>query len=259
MFYGTGIATYVWILDTNKDDERRGKIQLIDGSELWESMRKGMGDKRRFISDQNRAEILEAYRDFTGSDISKILTPQDFMFRDVPVTKQAHYATEFSDTVVEALQSHRDFTTEHIPILRSLHGTPWNDLPETLRAAAKKVGLKAPGATLIDAIMSAMATDNPDAPPAINRKGDPVIDASWKITERVPYSVDLEAHMRTEVLPFAPDAQWDETKAKNGNEIPFTRIFYAPEEPRPLEEIDSDVQRIMGELMEMFAEVKTDE
>src|SRR5699024_3287689 len=190
--------------------------------------------------------------------ISKILTPQDFMFRDVPVFRSAHYATTFSDAVVDALQSRKDFTTEHIQVLKSLAGTPWNDLHETIPAAAKKIGLKAP-AGLIDAAMNAMATEDPDAPPAVNRKGETVIDTSWKITERVPYSVDLDEHMQTEVLPFAPDAQWDETKAKDGNEIPFTRIFYVPEEPRPLEEIDADVQRIMSELMEMFAEVKTDE
>src|SRR5699024_8963834 len=135
----------------------------------------------------------------TDSDISKILTPDDFMFRDIPVAKQAHYATTFSDAVVEALQSRKDFTPEHIQVLRSLAGTPWNDLPEAIPAAAKKVGLKAP-AGLIDAAMNAMATDDPDAPPAVNRKGDPVIDASWKITERVPHSVDLVEHMRTEVL-----------------------------------------------------------
>jgi len=259
MFYGTSIATYVWILDTNKDPRRRGKIQLLDASNHWSPMRKPMGEKRRLISGDQRAELLEAYRDFEESDISKILTPQDFMFRDVPVFKQAHYATEFSDEVVNTLQSRRDFTTEHISILKSLDGTPWNDLPKAIPAAAKAIGIKVPSATFIDAAMKEMAAEDPDAPPAVNRKGEPVIDTSWKITERVPYSVDLEEHMQTEVLPFAPDAQWDETKAKDGNEIPFTRIFYVPEEPRPLEEIDADVQRIMGELMEMFAEVKVDE
>lgn len=258
MFYGTGIATYVWILDTNKDDERRGKIQLIDATSHWSPMRKPLGEKRREMSKGVRQTILDAYRDFTNSDISKILTPQDFMFRDVPVFKQARFATKFTDEVVEALQSRKDFTTEHLDILRSLDGTPWNDLSKAIPAAAKKIDLKAP-AGLVDAAMNAMAVEDPDAPPAVNRKGEPVIDPSWKITERIPYSVDLEDHMRTEVLPFAPDAQWDETKTKDGNEIPFTRIFYVPEEPRPLEEIDADVQRIMGELMDMFAEVKVDE
>jgi type I restriction enzyme M protein len=58
--------------------------------------------------------------------------------------------------------------------------------------------------------------------------------------------------MAREVVPFSPDAQWDESKAKHGNEIPFTRIFYTPRAPRPLDEIDSEVQRLMGELADMF-------
>jgi type I restriction enzyme M protein len=37
--------------------------------------------------------------------------------------------------------------------------------------------------------------------------------------------------------------------------MPFTRIFYVPEKPRPLSEIDSDVQKLMGELAEMFMAV----
>ena len=81
----------------------------------------------------------------------------------------------------------------------------------------------------------------------------------WKISERVPMSEDLDEHMESEVLPFAPEATWDEAKAKHGNEIPFTRIFYVPEEPRPLADIDADVQRIMGELAEMFQEVKSND
>jgi len=89
-----------------------------------------------------------------------------------------------------------------------------------------------------------------------DREGAAVVADGWKIVERVPATEDLDEHMATEVLPFAPGAMWDESKAKDGNEIPFTRIFYVPEEPRPLAEIDADVQRIMGELAQMFEGVK---
>lgn len=103
--------------------------------------------------------------------------------------------------------------------------------------------------------MNAMAVADDGEPLAIDRKGKPVIAAGWKVTERVSLNEDVAEHMEREVLPFAPDAQWDATKAKHGTEIPFTRIFYAPEEPRPLAEIDADVERLMGELAEMFAAV----
>lgn len=251
MFYGTGIATYVWILDNDKQLKRRGKIQLLDASGLWEPMRKGMGDKRREMSEVNREAVVHAYQRFEDSEISRILTPQDFMFRDVPVFKQARLAARFSDEAVDALRSRRDFSEALVRVLRGLDGAEWNELPELIRAGAKAEGIKAP-VGLIDAVMKAMAVPDENAPLAVDRKGAPVLADGWKIVERVPMSEDLDEHMAREVLPFAPEAKWDESKAKHGNEIPFTRIFYVPEEPRPLAEIDADVQRIMGELAEMF-------
>ena len=137
----------------------------------------------------------------------------------------------------------------------ALDGQSWNLIPKHLKSAATGAGVKA-STGLIDAIMKAVAVPDENAPASIDRKGNPVLAEGWKITERVPMSEDLAEHMAREVLPFAPDAQWDESKAKEGNEIPFTRIFYVPEEPRPLEEIDADVARIMGELSAMFEAVK---
>ncbi|WJZ68455.1 type I restriction-modification system subunit M [Kocuria rosea] len=256
MFYGTGIATYIWFLDTNKAPEREGKIQLIDGSGQWEPMRPPMGDKRREMREKDRRFVAQAYRDFDGADpaISRILTPDDFRFRDIPVFKQAHLAARFSDEAVEVLRGRRDFTDAHVEVMKSLDGTPWNELPNSFPLAAKGAGLKAP-LSLVDAMMKAMAVPDDTAAPAVDRKGKAVLADGWKITERVPLSEDVAEHMEREVLPFAPDAQWDDSKAKYGNEIPFTRLFYVPEEPRPLVEIDADVRMLMGELAEMFKEV----
>ena len=255
MFYGTAIATYVWILDNNKTAARQGKIQLIDASDLWEPMRRPLGDKRRQMSTSNRSTVVEAYESFTDSGISRVLTPQDFMFRDVPVYKQARLVTRYSEEAIDTLRGRRDFSEAFIQILKDFDGTPWNLIPKRLPIMAKAAGLKAP-VGLIDAVMAAMAVPDETAPPSVDRKGHPVLADGWKITERVPMSEDLEEHMAREVLPFAPEARWDESKAKHGNEIPFTRIFYVPEEPRPLAEIDADVQRIMGELAEMFKGMK---
>jgi len=103
-----------------------------------------------------------------------------------------------------------------------------------------------------------MGVQDDSAPLAVDRKGNPVLIDGWKITERVPMSEDFDEHMAHKVLPFAKGATWDEGKAKEGNEIPFTRIFYVPEEPRALEDIDADVARLMGELGVMFEAVHKD-
>lgn len=255
MFYGTGIATYVWFLDTDKEPHRKKKIQLIDGSGEWEPLRKPMGDKRREMDDDNRRDVVQAYKDFVDSPISRILTPDDFRFRDVPVFRQARFATRFGDEAVNALRSRRDFTAGHAKIMEFLDGTVWNDLAIAFPQAAKVAGLNAPPA-LVDAVMRAMAVPDDSAPPAIDRKGKAILADGWKVTERVPLSEDMAEHMEREVLPFVPDAHWDEAKAKFGNEIPFTRLFYVPEEPRPLAEIDAEVQNLMGELSDMFAAVR---
>lgn len=85
MFYGIGTATYVWILDTNKDPERRHKIQLIEGSGQWGALHKPVGEKRREMRTGDRNAVLEAYKAFENADpaISRVMTPEDFMFREV--------------------------------------------------------------------------------------------------------------------------------------------------------------------------------
>ena len=61
MFYNTGIATYIWILDNTKQPERVGKVQLIDGTDLYAKMRKNLGAKNRELADEHRETILRLY------------------------------------------------------------------------------------------------------------------------------------------------------------------------------------------------------
>ena len=65
MFYNTGISTYIWILTNRKRKERRGKVQLINATDLFVKMRKSLGNKRNELSDGNIAEIVDLYGDVT--------------------------------------------------------------------------------------------------------------------------------------------------------------------------------------------------
>ncbi|MDK8653011.1 type I restriction-modification system subunit M [Corynebacterium accolens] len=256
MFYGTGISTYVWILDTNKEDHRKGFVQLIDASECWSVPSKGLGDKRREMREADRNKVLEAYNEFADSDMSKVLTPDDLGFRDVKVTKQASLAVKVTDDAIAEVLEHKQAVDEHADVMRAVADANYNDLPNMLKAAAKDHGVKMP-ATLIDAISKAIAVPDPDAEPAVDRKGNPVLDPSFTMTERVPLIEDIDEHMQREVLPFAPDVTWDATKAVIGYEIPFKRVFYKPEPVRSLAEIDADVAEVIGRLMDKFGQVRT--
>ena len=59
MFFNTGIATYVWILTNRKPEEKRGKVQLIDGSGFWRKMRKSLGSKRRELAPEHIETISQ--------------------------------------------------------------------------------------------------------------------------------------------------------------------------------------------------------
>ena len=92
MFYNTGIATYVWIISNRKPEARRGKVQLIDASGLWQKMRKSLGSKRKELSDAHIERITRLFGDFVeaeedGRPISRIFDNQAFGYHSITVER----------------------------------------------------------------------------------------------------------------------------------------------------------------------------
>jgi type I restriction enzyme M protein len=61
LFYNTGITTYIWILSNNKAAHRKGKVQLIDASQLYRKLRKNLGNKNCEFAPEHIREIVETY------------------------------------------------------------------------------------------------------------------------------------------------------------------------------------------------------
>ena len=89
IFYNTGIATYIWILSNRKSENRKGKVQLIDASKMFEKRRKSLGNKRNDISRKQIDEITKLYGDFKEVEkeniSSKIYDNNYFGYRKVTV------------------------------------------------------------------------------------------------------------------------------------------------------------------------------
>ena len=75
-------------------------------------------------------------------------------------------------------------------------------------------------------------------------------------TEIVPFDRDIDEYFTTEVQPYVPDAWIDHTKTKVGYEIPFTRLFYTYVPPRPLEEIDAELDELAAEIVQLLKKVE---
>jgi type I restriction enzyme M protein len=85
LFFNTGISTYIWILNNKKLDERKGQVQLIDGSQLFKSMKKNLGDKGKEISEDGRVQILKTYLDFKENDICQIYPNEFFGYTKITI------------------------------------------------------------------------------------------------------------------------------------------------------------------------------
>jgi len=82
-------------------------------------------------------------------------------------------------------------------------------------------------------------------------------DSELRDTEQIPLTEDggIDAFLRREVLPHAPDAWYVPDSVKTGYEISFTRYFYKPKPMRSLEEIRADILALEQETEGLLGEI----
>ena len=92
MFYNTGITTYIWVLSNRKEERRKGKIQLIDASNIKTPLKKNLGLKNCEFSNEDRKLILDILQNFEENDNSKIFSNEDFGYYKVTVERPLRQA-----------------------------------------------------------------------------------------------------------------------------------------------------------------------
>ena len=85
LFFNTGISTYVWIVSNKKSGKRKGKVQLIDGSSFFKSMKKSLGNKRKEISDEGREQLLGIFKNFEENEFCKVYKNEFFGYTKVTI------------------------------------------------------------------------------------------------------------------------------------------------------------------------------
>jgi len=215
LFYNTGISTYIWIVNNQKDAERKGHVQLInatgakdeelmedgkrDFNRFWEKMTRSLGNKRKIIpADDNEKGInyiTKLYGEYTQSEFVKILPNDYFAYWRItverPLIEDGKVVTD-SKGRIKADKDLRD--TENIPFLRE--DAESNLLPQT-----------------------------------------------------------IEEYFEREVLPHVPDAWIDHSKTKIGYEINFTKYFYEFKPLRSLDAIRVDIIALEDSSVELEKKV----
>ena len=111
LFYNTGITTYIWILSNNKTDKRKGKVQLIDASELYKKLRKNLGDKNCEFTPEHINEIIEVYQSMNEQDksdkqklASKVFDNSDFGYFKVNIERPKRLKSQLRDDLIKTLR-----------------------------------------------------------------------------------------------------------------------------------------------------------
>lgn len=242
LFYNTGISTFIWVLSKNKRPERVGKVQLIDASSIFHKLRRGLGDKKNEISPEDRAIITRIYSEFRESDICKIFSNEDFLYREYTVMQplqRSYSITEESirrmvqsgalSTIYDAVkvaefedaeelsgkdQKKLEAFIENKPVYDLILQTLTMNISEVKYTSPTKfipvlTSVLSPITTdkkLIERIASGLSEMDKTAEIQRDRKGNILYDKESKDTEKVPYTEKIEDYMAREVTPFVPDA-----------------------------------------------------
>ncbi|MDG3048000.1 class I SAM-dependent DNA methyltransferase [Vibrio parahaemolyticus] len=116
LFYNTGITTYIWVLNNNKPEARKGKVQLIDASLLYRKLRKNLGNKNCEFAPEHITEITDTYLacvdveralDANNDPIgiaSKVFSNDDFGYYKVTIERPDRRKAKFTQDAIAPLR-----------------------------------------------------------------------------------------------------------------------------------------------------------
>lgn len=246
-FYNTGITTYIWLLSKNKREERKGKIQLIDASNIFHKLRKPLGNKKNEFSPEDRKQITELYASFTENEYCQIYDNTEFIYREYtvmqPLQRSYSITDESIDSMIQAGTLNKLYDESKVLELQDkgvaitekeqktldtlIKNRPvYSDILQKLRNnVSDKKYLSLDGfmpiiesvlsgvdSKLIDKIADGLSVMDKTAEVQVEKKGKKkgqiIYDKTTKDSEIVKWNEDIADYMEREVLPYLPDAKW---------------------------------------------------
>jgi len=117
LFYNSGIFTYVWLVTNRKAEERRGKVQLIDGTRFFAKMKKSLNNKRNELTDDHIRDLVELYGNFTDGEKRRVCVDEKANLWEERVVSRIFEYREFGFlkvTVERPLKLNFEATPERI-------------------------------------------------------------------------------------------------------------------------------------------------
>lgn len=250
LFYNTGIFTYIWLVTNRKPPERRGKVQLIDGTRFAQRMKKSLNNKRNELSDDQIIRLVEIYDNYRDGErqrfqidgqseervVCRTFANEEFGFLKITIERPLRMNFEASAERIERLNEQSAFINlavskkrkdtkaveaeeaegrELQDKIRSLLGTiegRYTDR-EIFKAALEEAARHAKvklAAPIKKAILAALGERDPEAAICRDNDGNPEPDSELRETENVPLPRGTPLPLP---MAFGPDKPNDELVA----------------------------------------------
>ncbi|UEB08447.1 class I SAM-dependent DNA methyltransferase [Prevotella melaninogenica] len=240
LFYGTGISTYLWILDNKRPVEKQGKVLFIDAShkhEYAKLLQTNLGKKRYDISEEGAKNILDIYREYqsvscdilnenTGEvehlETAKKLDYDDFLYTKVAVRRPMRYWFEGITSKYEQMKAEEGFKPDDKKNLiyknvAAIDGIDKRRSDTEFFAFLKSKKCK-PSAAEIKNIRKAWGSMSEDAPEVLNNpyKADSgfLEDGNLTTPRTFPLSRTSTSTLNVRCCPSLPMRGWTAVKIR---------------------------------------------
>jgi type I restriction enzyme M protein len=227
------------VLSNRKPAQRRGKVALIDARDCFSKMRKSLGDKRKFLTEEHIAEVTRLYHDaleLNGKEKRvKVFDRGDFGFQRVTVERPLRRVWQLREEALDGLTHAKAWAAWTTPpkghgdpagyvhdveqaqatlarILRRLADAQSEATEKAfvglLRRCVDDAAISVPE-KVMKVIVAAAAVVDANAPFITDRSGKPLADAEFRDTENMPLPYgwfDLGEAARAESLEATAEA-----------------------------------------------------
>lgn len=135
LFYNTGITTYIWILSNNKSAKRKGKVQLIDASQLYQKLRKNLGQKNCEFAPAHISEIVKVYTEMQAIEktddkgiAAQVFDNSDFGFHKVTIERPKRLKAQFTAERIAGLRFDKNLNDAMVYVYETYGEKVYQDL-----------------------------------------------------------------------------------------------------------------------------------
>lgn len=286
-FFNTGIFTYLWILNKDKKEEHKNRIMMINASEKYSPMKKNKGKKRKEIDEANKIDIVKTLTDFEDNDYAKVF-PKEFFYFNKQALMLTNL--DYKERTLKSILEPKKKSIKLIPLkivqdeinineFEISDISQLDNIQETIKELDYKekdlrVYISEDTYYFYDEERETIIKQSPKKQEELGC-GKILIKSSYKKATKtqeayISITVELTPDYQKdyEIIPYDKDEaknqkNIDKFMAKYitkpfvlldnvvGVEINFNKIFYKPQQLRPLEDILSDIKSINDDLNDL--------